>query len=127
MSSTLVRIATWLMAAVIGFVYGVAAVIGQAAMWGVVPVGLLTAAIGLVALLVAVRSLTGERTSALAAGVGALIATVVLSGRGPGGSVVVPAAPEGEITTGVIWTFAVPLLAALIVAWPSASTLRPKN
>lgn len=127
MSSTIARLGTWVIAAVIGFVYGVACVIGQAATWGPVPVGLIAATIGLVGLLVAVRVLTGERSSTLAAGVGALVATVVLSGRGPGGSVVVPAAPEGVITPGMVWTLAVPLLAALIVAWPSASAFRATN
>jgi hypothetical protein len=123
----LARIATWLVAAVLGFVYGVACVIGQAATWGVLPVGLITAIVGLAAMLVAIRVLTGERATTLAAGIGALAATVILSGRGPGGSIVVPAAPEGEITTGVIWTIAVPLIAAIIVAWPSASSLRTTN
>lgn len=127
MNPLLARIATWLVAAVLGFVYGVACVIGQAATWGVVPVGLITAVVGLAAMLVAIRVLTGERATTLAAGVGALAATVILSGRGPGGSIVVPAAPEGEITTGVIWTIAVPLIAAIIVAWPSASSLRATN
>ncbi|MFS0867102.1 histidinol dehydrogenase [Microbacterium sp. 179-B 1A2 NHS] len=127
MNPVLARAATWLVAALIGFVYGVACVIGQAASWGVLPVGLIVASVGLIALLVAVRTLTGERASALAAGLGALIATVVFSGRGPGGSIVVPAAAEGEITTGIIWTIAVPLVAALVVAWPSASALRMKN
>ncbi|MDJ1113478.1 histidinol dehydrogenase [Microbacterium dauci] len=127
MNPLFARIATWLVAAVLGFVYGVACVIGQAAMWGVLPVGLITAIVGLAAMLVAIRVLTGERATALAAGIGALAATVILSGRGPGGSIVVPAAPEGEITTGVIWTIVVPLIAAIVVAWPSASSLRPTN
>ncbi len=126
-NSTVARIATWVLAGVIGFVYGVAGVIGQAAAWGPVPIGLVVALVGLIALLVAVRTLTGERGSTLGAGVGALVATVILSGQGPGGSVVVPAPAEGEITTGVIWTFAVPLIAALIVAWPAAPARRTTN
>ncbi|MFJ6679094.1 histidinol dehydrogenase [Microbacterium sp. NPDC091382] len=128
MNALLARIATWVLAAVIGTVYGVAGTIGQAAVWGVVPVGLLVASIGFVALLVAVRTLTGERTSALACGIGAMLATLVFANEGPGGSVVVPAPPEGAvITPGLIWTFLVPLAAALIVAWPTASRLRSTN
>ena len=127
-NAVLARIATWVLAAVIGGVYGVAGTIGQAALWGPVPVGLVVASIGFIALLVAVRSLTGERTSALAAGLGALIATLVFANEGPGGSVVVPAPPEGAtITPGLIWTFVVPLVAALVVAWPSASASRTTN
>ncbi|WP_065570308.1 DUF6113 family protein [Microbacterium oleivorans] len=128
MNALIARIATWVLAAVIGVVYGVAGTIGQAAVWGVVPVGLLVASVGFVALLIAVRTLTGERTSALACGVGAMLATLVFANEGPGGSVVVPAPPEGAvITPGLIWTFLVPLAAALIVAWPTASRLRSTN
>ncbi len=128
MNALLARIATWVLAAVIGFVYGVAGTIGQAATWGPLPVGLVVASVGFIALLVAVRTLTGERTSALAAGLGALIATLVFANEGPGGSVVVPA-PQGDaaVTPGMVWTFLVPLIAALVVAWPSASALRPTN
>ncbi|WP_448262719.1 histidinol dehydrogenase [Microbacterium aurum] len=113
------RIGTWVVSVVIGLVYGVAGTIGQAAMWGALPVGLIVAIVGTGALLLAVRLLTLDRWSALAAGMGAMIATLVFSGRGPGGSVVVPAPAEGTISTGVIWTIAVPILTALVVAWPS--------
>ena len=127
-NALLARVATWILAAVIGVVYGVAGTIGQAAVWGVVPVGLLVASLGFIALLVAVRILTGERASALACGLGAMLATLLFANEGPGGSVVVPAPPEGAtITRGLIWTFVVPLVAALVVAWPSASRLRSTN
>lgn len=127
-NALLARVATWILAAVIGVVYGVAGTIGQAAVWGVVPVGLLVASLGFIALLVAVRILTGERASALACGLGAMLATLLFANEGPGGSVVVPAPPEGAtITPGLIWTFVVPLVAALVVAWPSASRLRSTN
>lgn len=127
-NALLARVATWILAAVIGVVYGVAGTIGQAAMWGVVPVGLLVASLGFIALLVAVRILTGERASALACGLGAMLATLLFANEGPGGSVVVPAPPEGaSLTPGLIWTFVVPLVAALVVAWPSASRLRSTN
>jgi hypothetical protein len=127
-NALLARIATWVLAALIGTVYGVAGTIGQAATWGILPVGLLVASIGFLALLIAVRTLTGERASALACGLGAMLATLVFANEGPGGSVVVPAPPEGVvITPGLIWTFVVPLVAALVVAWPSASRLRSTN
>lgn len=115
------RIATWIVALVIGIVFGVAGTIGQAAMWGVVPLGLVIAVVGVGALLLAVRLLTGDRWTALLTGVGAMAATLVFSGRGPGGSIVVPAPADGAISTGIVWTIAVPLLAALIVGWPSFS------
>lgn len=122
MVSRLARPLTWLIAAVVGLVYGVAGTIGQAALWGVLPVGLVVAVVGVAALLVALRLLTGDRWTALAAGVGATAATLVLSGRGPGGSVVVPAGAPGELSTGLVWTLVVPLLVALVVAWPGRPT-----
>ena len=110
---------TWIVAAVIGLVYGVAGTIGQAAMWGVFPLGLVIAIFGITGLLLAVRVLTADRWSALACGLGAMLATLVFSGAGPGGSIVVPAPADGAISTGVIWTIAVPVIAAIIVGWPS--------
>lgn len=117
------RVGTWLVALVIGVVYGVAGTVGQAAHWGIVPLGLLVAVVGIGALLLAVRLLTADRWSALATGLGAMVATLVFSGRGPGGSVVVPAPEDGALSTGIVWTLAVPIIVAVIVAWPS--TTRP--
>lgn len=112
------RIGTWAVAAVIGLVYGAAGTIGQAASWGALPVGLVVAVIGTGALLLAVRLLTADRWAGLATGLGVLLTTLALSGRGPGGSVVVPAPADGQLSTGLIWTFAVPVMAAIVVAWP---------
>ncbi len=116
------RLGTWVIAVVIGLVYGVAGTIGQAAMWGILPLGLLIAIIGVGALLLAVRLLTADRWAALACGLGAMVATLVFSGKGPGGSVVVPAPVDGQLSTGIIWTVAVPILTAFIVGWPALRT-----
>ena len=118
------RVGTWIVAGVIGIVYGVAGTIGQAATWGPVPLGLVIAVVGVGALMLAVRTLTDDRWAALACGLGVMLATLVFSGRGPGGSIVVPAPAEGQFSTGVVWTIAVPLLAAIIVGWPSRSGRR---
>jgi len=112
------RIGSWAVAAVIGLLYGAAGTIGQSAQWGVIPLGLIVAVAGTGALLLAVRLLTGDRWAGLATGLGVMLTTLVLSGRGPGGSVVVPAPADGEISTGVIWTLAVPVMVAIVVAWP---------
>ncbi|WP_336632130.1 MULTISPECIES: histidinol dehydrogenase [unclassified Microbacterium] len=125
MSVSVTRIATWVVAVVIGLVFGVAGTIGQAAMWGPVPLGLVIAIIGAGALLLAVRLLTADRWTTLATGLGAMVATLVFSGRGPGGSIVVPAPVDGSVSTGLIWTIAVPLIAAVVVGWPSLSRARP--
>jgi len=122
---SLSRIATLLVALVVGLVFGVAGTIGQSVSWGWFPIGFIAALVGAVAIIAAVRLLTGDRWSSLATAIGVMIATLVFSGRGPGGSVVVPAPPEGEISTGLIWTIAVPLVAAIVIAWPSPAALRP--
>jgi hypothetical protein len=118
------RAAGWLVAAIAGGVYGVAGTITQAYVWGALPVGLIVAVSGITALVAGLRLLTSDRWTALACGLGALVATVVFSGRGPGGSVVVPAPPDGQLSTGLIWTFAVPIMVAIVVGWPSFAGVR---
>lgn len=113
------RVGTWAIALVIGIVYGVAGTIGQAATWGWFPLGVVVAIVGVGALMAAVRLLTADRWATLATALGAMSATLVFSGRGPGGSVVVPAPADGQLSTGIIWTLAVPIIAAVVIAWPS--------
>ncbi len=112
-SSLLTRIGTWVVALVVGVVYGLAGTIAHSFELGWFPLGLVLAIVGCSALLVAVRLLTGDRWAALATGFGMVGATLVFSQRGPGGSVIVP-----ETALGTIWTFAVPVLVAIVVAWP---------
>ena len=90
MNQTLSRVLSWVLALVVGAVYGTAGTIAHAYRLGPIPVGLILAVIGIAALFVALRALTGDRWTALCGGVGALAATVVFSGSGPGGDVVVP-------------------------------------
>jgi hypothetical protein len=116
--SSLSRVATWIVALVVGAVYGLAGTIAHAYLVGWFPLGLVLAIIGSVALLAAVRLLTADRWAALAAGLGMILATLTFSGRGPGGSVIVP---QTELAT--VWTIAVPVLVAIVVAWPNR--LRP--
>ncbi|WP_331280839.1 MULTISPECIES: DUF6113 family protein [Microbacterium] len=125
MNGSVARVGTWAVALLTGAVYGVAGTVGQAAQWGWFPLGLLVAVVGIGALLLAVRLLTSDRWAALATGLGAMVATLVFSGRGPGGSVVVPAPEDGQLSTGIVWTLAVPIIVAIVVAWPS--TTRPST
>src|SRR5690348_7375806 len=111
--SLLVRLGTWLVALVVGSVYGLAGTIAHSFRLGWFPLGLVLGIIGCTALLVAVRLLTGDRWAALATGVGMAAADFVFSGRGPGGSVIVPESPLG-----IIWTYAVPVVVLAVVAWP---------
>ncbi|WP_254359587.1 histidinol dehydrogenase [Microbacterium hominis] len=112
-SSLPARLGTWAIALLVGGVYGLAGTIAHAFALGWFPLGLVLAIIGSAALLAAVRLLTLDRWAALATGFGMMTATLVFSGRGPGGSVVVP-----ESALGTVWTLAVPILVAIVVAWP---------
>jgi hypothetical protein len=110
---------SWLAALIIGAVYGVAATIAHSYTLGPIPVGLVLGAVACGALLIALRALTGDRWAALAAGIGMLVLILVISQRGPGGSVVVPNTPLGNI-----WMYVAAGLVVLIVAWPDVSKLR---
>ncbi|MEU1970148.1 histidinol dehydrogenase [Microbacterium sp. NPDC019599] len=126
-TTLLARIATWVVAFAVGAVYGLAGTIAHTYALGGFPLGLILAIVGSGALLLAVRLLTSDRWAALATGLGMVAATLVFSGRGPGGSVIVPQAPEGQFDPGIIWTIAVPLMVALVVAWPDVSSFRREN
>lgn len=110
-----------MVALLVGAVYGLAGTIAHPYQLAWLPLGLVLAIVGSAALLAAVRLLTGDRWSALATGLGMMGATLVFSGRGPGGSVIVP-----QTTLAIVWTIAVPILVAIIVAWPEQMTpIRP--
>jgi hypothetical protein len=113
-NTSLSRVATWVVAFLVGAVYGLAGTIAHAYTIGWFPLGLILAIIGSAALLAAVRLLTGDRWTALATGAGMIIATLVFSGRGPGGSVIVP-----QTQFALVWTVAVPVLVVIAVAWPN--------
>jgi len=117
----------WIVAFVVGVVYGVAGTIGQAAYWGWFPAGVVIAIIGAASIIAAVRLLTSDRWAAVATGLGAMIATLVFSGRGPGGSVVVPAPAADELSLGIVWTLALPIITAIVVGWPAPARDRPAS
>lgn len=119
-SSVLAHIGTWSIALVVGLVYGVAGTVAHAYTIGWFPLGLVLAIIGCTALLAAVRLLTSDRWATLATGLGMMIATLVFSGSGPGGSVVVP-----QTGLAMVWTVAVPIIVAVVVAWPDRVHVSP--
>ncbi|MFE6734287.1 histidinol dehydrogenase [Microbacterium sp. NPDC057650] len=110
---------SWIAAAVAGAVYGTAATIAHSFTWGPIPVGMLLGAVACGALLIALRALTHDRWAALAAGIGMLVLIFVISQRGPGGSVIVPNTPLGQI-----WIFVVAAIVLMVVAFPDLSRLR---
>lgn len=119
MRSVISRGLSWLAAAVVGGVYGVAATIAHSFTWGPIPVGIIVGAVACGALLIALRALTGDRWAALAAGLGMLALILVISQRGPGGSIIVPDSPLGNI-----WMYTAAGITVLVVAWPDMSRLR---
>lgn len=110
------RVLSWVAAALVGGVYGVAGTIAHSVMWGPIPIGLIVAAIACAAILIAVRALTHDRGAAVAAGLGMLGMIVLISGVGPGGSVVVQ-----DTLAGRIWTYVAAGIVLLVIAWPSFS------
>lgn len=110
------RVLSWVAAALVGEVYGVAGTIAHSVMWGPIPIGLIVAAIACAAILIAVRALTHDRGAAVAAGLGMLGMIVLISGVGPGGSVVVQ-----DTLAGRIWTYLAAGIVLLVIAWPSFS------
>ncbi|MDQ1083802.1 MULTISPECIES: DUF6113 family protein [Microbacterium] len=124
MTSTIVRIAGWAVALVIGAFYGTAGTVGQAFLLGPIPVGLVVATIGSAALLIALRTLTGDRTNALAGGLGITLATFMFSQVGPGGSAIVAAPTAGTEWVPLVWTVVGPALMVLVALWPDFSTPR---
>lgn len=108
-----IRSVTWLVCALVGFVYAAAGTISHSFRSAGLPVGLVIAMVGVAGMFIAVRILLQDRWAALAAALGAMASTLMLSGEGPGGSVLVT-----QSILGVVWTLWVPLVAAVVVAWP---------
>ena len=121
-TSVPIRIVTWIVALLVGAVYGLAGTIAHTFTVGWFPLGLILAIIGTAALLLAVRLLTSDRWATLATGIGMMIATLLFSGRGPGGSVIVP-----DSSLGIVWTISVPILIAIVVGLPDRIRFRPEN
>lgn len=113
------RALSWLTAAIVGAVFGVAATIAHGFTVGPVPLGMIIGAIACGALLISLRALTYDRWAALFGGIGMLVLIVLVSQRGPGGSVIVPDSPLGRV-----WLYVVAGLVLLVVAWPDFSRLR---
>lgn len=110
----LIRALSWIAAALVGVVYGAAGTIAHSLMWGIVPVGLIVGGIACGALLVAVRALTHDRAAAVATAIGMIGMLMIISGPGPGGSVIVPNTPIGQV-----WIYLVAGIALIVIAWPN--------
>jgi hypothetical protein len=121
MGSVISRIAAWVIALVVGVVYGTAGSFAHASMLGVLPVGLVLGVLGAAALVVAVRLLTGDRWATLSAGLGIMAATYLFAQPSTGGSVLFTT--QNELLA-LVWMGAVPVITALAVAWPNVKAGR---
>jgi len=108
------RTLSWSAAALVGVVYGAAGTIAHSLMWGPVPIGLIVGAIACAALLTAVRALTHDRAATIATALGMIGMLLIISGPGPGGSIIVPNTPIGQV-----WIYLVAGIALLVIAWPN--------
>ncbi|HWK77171.1 histidinol dehydrogenase [Microbacterium sp.] len=114
MPNWLSRTLSWIAAALVGVVYGAAGTIAHSLMWGPVPIGLIVGAIACAALLTAVRALTHDRAATIATALGMIGMLLIISGPGPGGSIIVPNTPIGQV-----WIYLVAGIALLVIAWPN--------
>lgn len=110
------RVLSWVACALVGGVYGIAGTIAHGLTWGVFPVGMILGAVACASTLVAVRTLTHDRGCVVAAGVGMVGMLLVISGVGPGGSVIVQ-----NTFAGNVWSYLIAGIVLLVIAWPSFS------
>ncbi len=113
MRTWLSRILSWIAAALVGGVFGIAGTIGHSLICLGIPVVIIVGAIACGAILIAIRTLTHDRGATLAAGLGMLGMVTVISGAGPGGSVIVENTVWGQI-----WLYVLAGLVLLTIAWP---------
>ncbi|MGF3056628.1 histidinol dehydrogenase [Microbacterium sp. YY-01] len=116
------RAVAWLIVAAIGAFFGVASTVAHGILWGFFPVGMVLGTIALAGLMLAVRMLVADRWACVAAGLGIFVAVVLLSGKGPGGSILV-----ADTLWGRAWGVVVAAVVVTIAAWPDLSRLNTKD
>ena len=121
-----IRIATGVVALVLGAVVGATLTVSHQATvllgtitvpWGIIVAVLITAA-----LLAGLRLVFTTRLVPLCATIGVIGVSAFLSLFSPGGSVLVPAGPAGYI-----WTFAPVLIAGVVLGWPHVSSVQRRT
>ncbi len=109
------RLLSWLGMFAVGAGFGLLGTIAHQAtlpIWPVVPLGLVAALAAILCLMIGVR-LSASRALVLATALGVIGAILMLSGRGPGGSVLVP-----DNLLGVVWNIAPAVISLGVVIWP---------
>lgn len=115
------RVASLVVAFVIGALYGAVATIGHRNDWRVgdlaIPWGLVAALAGVTGLFLGIRLVAGGRGAAAAAAAGVIGVTALFTFSASGGSVLV----AGDLV-GTVWSIAPAFIAVLVVAWPKLPT-----
>ncbi len=116
--SWLVRVGSWLVALLLGVVFGMlGTVVNQFTIsifgWFDLPIGLIMGCLASALLLLGLRLILPTRTLALLAAVGLVGIVAALTLQSPGGSVLIPAN-----ALGYVWTFAPTVISLVILAWP---------
>lgn len=114
-----VRIMYWVLALGLGVLFGAAGTITHSiTMWGL-PVGLVLAIIAVGGLLLAIRCFTPGRVATAICGIAMVVVTTFLSGVGPGGSIIVPNTPLGQV-----WLYALAGIVLVAISWPDMAKVR---
>ncbi|MEA9986047.1 MULTISPECIES: hypothetical protein [Subtercola] len=122
--SWFVRVASWVVGLLLGAVFAMlGTVVNQASFsfFGLfdVPIGVIMAVLASALLLLGLRLVLPSRTVAILAAVGLVGMVSLLSLPSRGGSVLIPATPQGYV-----WTFAPTIVALVILAWPKRPVRR---
>lgn len=113
------RIMYWVLALGLGALFGAAGTITHSITLAGIPAGLILSIIAVGALLLAIRCFTPGRVATAICGIAMVAVTTILSGVGPGGSVVVP-----DTLLGRIWLYALAGIVLIAISWPDFSKIR---
>lgn len=83
------------------------------AIWPTIPLGLVAALAAILCLMIGIRLMAPTRSLVLATALGVIGAVLLLSGKGPGGSVLVP-----DNLLGIVWSIAPSVISLGVVIWP---------
>jgi N-acetyl-1-D-myo-inositol-2-amino-2-deoxy-alpha-D-glucopyranoside deacetylase len=107
------RIATYAVALVAGGLFGAIGTVSHQITVGSFPLGAILALLLVLALLAGFRLFFDSRLVGIAAAVGVVAVTALLTGPGSGGSALIPANAAGYS-----WTFGPTIIALIVLAWP---------
>ncbi|MCU1526357.1 MAG: hypothetical protein JWP75_120 [Frondihabitans sp.] len=107
------KIATYVVALVAGGLFGAIGTVSHQFTAGSFPLGAVLALILVLALLLGFRLYFDSRRVGIAAAIGVLAVTALLTGPGSGGSALIPANAAGYS-----WTFGPTIIAVIVLAWP---------